>query len=479
MSTLAVLAAALLAVVSPEGNLDHGLAHGSIGAPVDSPAGWTPDTLLSPPDDRESREPRIAIDDLDRLHVVWKDNRRIQGRDEIHYLMKDSTGWTDFMSVGRLDTAHNSPDVAVDAARNVHVTFLRWYGVPYDYYDVGYRMRDGATGNWDDEERLTTDDSLQSSADPQVVVNGDTVFVFWMRTRITPREVGYIYNNGSGWSQRVAVTKQDAAPLRYDVEVTGDGWLHVVWQDNRNDTNQVYHRYFDGDSWSTPELATRHGYYCTQPGIATDSAGDVHLVFGGGPSPEGRLHYNRWSRATRTWGTPTRWYSWSGAPDPRIAVNQATGERHLSHVGYTTGWVLAYKRYDPTQQVWTDSTQLTFYNVPLGAGEMVLDAAGYVHMVFWSSHAGSQEEIVYKTNRLPTGLAGQAPGRRIGAALVRPSVAAGRLRLAGVKPVALYTGDGRRAAELSPGDNDVSRLDAGVYFVRLSGGGSQKIVIER
>jgi hypothetical protein len=37
---------------------------------VDSPPGWTPDTLLSLNDNQESRDPVLAIDSLDRLHAV-------------------------------------------------------------------------------------------------------------------------------------------------------------------------------------------------------------------------------------------------------------------------------------------------------------------------------------------------------------------------------------------------------------------------
>ena len=68
-------------------------------APVDSPPGWTADTLLSLNDNQESRDPALVIDDLDRLHAVWKDNRRLGGYDEIHYRCKDSTGWSELFSL--------------------------------------------------------------------------------------------------------------------------------------------------------------------------------------------------------------------------------------------------------------------------------------------------------------------------------------------------------------------------------------------
>jgi hypothetical protein len=49
---------------------------------------------------------------------------------------------------------------------------------------------------------------------------------------------------------------------------------------------------------------------------------------------------------------------------------------------------------------------------------------------------------------------------------VRPNPARNRVRLAGTEGVELYAPDGRRVADLMPGENDVRHLARGVYFVR-------------
>lgn len=464
--------------VDRNGNTDWSFEWSAV--PGDSPAGWTDDTLLSLDDTKESIDPHVAIDAQDRLHVIWKDNRRLNGRDEIHYRTRDESGWSELFCVSHLDTSSNSPDIAVSANGDVHACFQRWYGMPYAVYDIEYRRRDGASGNWDEMVRLTENESLGLSTYPQTAVAGDTVFVFWQNERSVPPEIRYKYNNGSGWSERVALVKGAARPAGYyQALATHDGWLHVVWQDYRADTAQLWHRYSCGDTWSAEERVTLHGYACNQPGIAADSAGNLHLAYSGG-SPGGRIHYRIWDRQSRTWGTPDQFYSWSGTPHPRVAVNHATGERHLTHVGNDGNWCLAYKRWDPSQQAWTDSAKLTYMQVVTGPGEMALDSDGYVHMVFWDSRMHGNEEVFYKNNTLMSAVEEPVTGQGLRPALVRPSVTGGPVRLAGTRGAGVYDVSGTRVAGLAPGANDLGRLSEGVYFVRPEGrAGQQKLVIRR
>jgi hypothetical protein len=489
--TVAVTAAlGFVPAVTPDGNTDWTVAGGSV-ASVDSPVGWTPDTLLTQPDDKESREPSAGLDARGRLHVAWKDNRRLQGHDEIHYLMRDSSGWRDFECVSNMDTAHNSPALVVDSRGNVHVFFLRWSGQPYSY-DLGYRRRDGTTGEWGDEERLTDMDSLSTAARPQAVVVGDSVFVFWRITNASPQLFGYIYNNGGGWSDyRVVSTGEERYRTNIALRASSDGWIHVVWEDDRTDTTQLWHRYHDGDSWSAPYRTTFHGYNAVQPGIAFDSVGNLHTAYSGGPNPTGRLHYRTWDRATRTWGEATRWYSFIGAPEPRIGINLRTGERHLAYVGQDgANYGLYYRRFDPGLGAWVDSTRLTYNGARTGPAQPWLDLDGYAHLVFWTNGYGSEEEILYKTNRLPVGV--QEPGAVINRAVPAATLVRGTLYLpeaSSLKPQAsssLLDISGRRVMELQAGANDVSRLAPGVYFIRgpATGDGrprveTRKVVLER
>lgn len=79
-----------------------------------------------------------------------------------------------------------------------------------------------------------------------------------------------------------------------------------------------------------------------------------------------------------------------------------------------------------------------------------------------------------------TGIAEQRKGRMQAARLAVPTVVNGVLRLPGNSPAVLHDATGRVVAELAPGDNPVSGLNPGIYFVqRVTDKAAAKVVISR
>ena len=100
---------------------------------------------------------------------------------------------------------------------------------------------------------------------------------------------------------------------------------------------------------------------------------------------------------------------------------------------------------------------------------------------------GADTTAIHVLRDVPAGVAeGRGPGPRPAAPLrIAPNPARNRVRLAGTESAGLYAPDGRRVAALTPGDNDVSRLVPGLYFVRKGPGAGRgasdviKVVIAR
>jgi hypothetical protein len=57
------------------------------------------------------------------------------------------------------------------------------------------------------------------------------------------------------------------------------GILHVVWYDNRDMSSEIYHKTFDGMTWSADERLTVESAYSSSPTIAPDDDGGVHVVW--------------------------------------------------------------------------------------------------------------------------------------------------------------------------------------------------------
>ncbi|MDG6220921.1 MAG: hypothetical protein QCI38_05680, partial [Candidatus Thermoplasmatota archaeon] len=84
-------------------------------------AGWQEDVNLSQTDE-DSYNPRVVVDSLDHIHVVWHDNSQIGG---IFYKEYNSNSWseTTIINSGALKWGHN-PTITVDPQDNVHVAFV-------------------------------------------------------------------------------------------------------------------------------------------------------------------------------------------------------------------------------------------------------------------------------------------------------------------------------------------------------------------
>jgi hypothetical protein len=377
--------------------------------PIDTPAGWRDDELLSLNDAKESITPRGVADALGKIHVVWKDNRRLNGRDEIHYRVRIDTIWSSLFAISNLDTAHNSPWIAVDKKNNVHVVFLRWFGASGALYDLGYRKYNDSLGMWEDEERITQSDSIGLAGRPKVLCDtSDVVYTFWLNENNTPRTIWFATNDGTGWSAKMPVTDLSDEPNGYyGVAVAPDNTIHCVFQDYQSGIPELFHRYYQNDTWSPSQPVTNNGFPSVYPRLAADTLSDMHLVYGGGQSLSEKIHYLIWDSANLTWGPETVFPSQMAVPHIDIAVSRLNSDVHLTFHESISGHIeIMYKYYNKQAGQWEPNVQLTFNYPDIRLDPQIcLNPSDFVQLFWWDQRDGTgQEEIYYKTNRFNPGI---------------------------------------------------------------------------
>ena len=441
-------------------------------ADKDTPPGWRRDERLSLNDGKESISPRGIADASYRIHAVWKDNRRLHGRDEIHYRVRIDTLWDTLVCISNLDTAHNSPWIAVDSKNNIHVVFLRWFGVPYAYYDVGYRKYNAETGIWEPEERVTYFDSISLSGRPKILCDAnDILFAFWLKDRENPPTIWYATNSGSGWSQKMRVTDTTDSPNGYfGVTVAPENLIHCVWQDYRTGNAEIYHKFYQNGIWTQSKPVTANGFTSVYPRISPDSSSDIHLVYGGGTSLNEKIHYLVWDAQTHLWGPETAFPSQMALPHVDIAVDRKSDDVHLVfHEAIGGNIEIVYKYYDAQTGEWKPNQQLTFNYPGLRLDpQIALDPGGYVHLLWWDERDQTgEEEIYYKTNRLaPEVTEGDVSTIPIGTFYPNPFT--GQVYF-GITPETIVDVNGRVVKRLDKPfwdgrDNSGKECRAGIYY---------------
>ncbi|MCK4577027.1 hypothetical protein KAU34_11515, partial [candidate division WOR-3 bacterium] len=321
-------------------------------SPFDPP-GWSNDTIISQNDVKESIYPDIEVDSDNSIHVVWKDNG--SSTNGIYYRKYDGLNWSTIIDLSNPTIHSNSPTIAIDSENNIHVVFLRWSGVSGANYNVSYKRYDFSTSTWSQEYIITTDDSLGLSTRPKVVTDSNlNVYVFWLDERNTPLTIWYKVHDGSSWSADSMLTDHFASPNGFfGVTVSPDDNIHVCWQDYRSGTAEIYHKYYNGSSWSDEEAVTTNGFMSVYPRMAPDFSSNIHLIYGGSQ----HLRYLMWDSSTQTWGTEENFNTAFTIPHADIAVDLSTGDRHIIFAEYIGYSVIFYKKYDALTGTWETDVQ--------------------------------------------------------------------------------------------------------------------------
>jgi len=378
--------------------------HQGNSVPFDPP-GWSNDTIISQNDSKESIYPDIEIDLNKNIHIIWKDNGT--STNGIYYRKYDGSNWCTIIDLSNPAINSNSPTITTDSENNVHVVFLRWSGVPFAHYNVSYKRYDDSTGTWSQEWIITTDDSLGLSARPKVVTDSNmNVYAFWFDERDTPLTIWYKVNDGTGWGPDTRLTDSTASPNGYfGITVSPNDYVHVCWQDYRSGTAEIYHKFFNGSSWSDEEAVTSNGFASVYPRMAPDSSNNIHLFYGGSQ----HLHYLMWDKTSETWGNGEDFLTAFTMPHADIAVDLLTGDRHVIFADYIGYSVIFYKKYDALTGTWEMDVQLTFTTDGSYEPQVTTDTDNLVYITWYDYRCGTGQEEIYFKQTLPTGIKEDGP----------------------------------------------------------------------
>jgi hypothetical protein len=268
-----------------------------------------PETIISTIDSSKSRAANLAVDSVDRVHVVWFDNDTWldTGQGELHYLVMDSDGGiivpeTNVTAGFYVDIDWSEPEIVVDSQGNAHVFFVTegWTGDTYGWRDIWYTMIDGETG--------------------QVLINN---------TQLT--------NSNETWKHS-----------RPFIDIDSEDMIHIVWHNSTTqpETDIFYMKinpYLDDRNGNSadPEaikvvddmlISAQDGIQSFLANIAVDSHDAAHLVWINEVDGTGDIYYAMVNpageiivpefRMTYTTGTLdfSAWY-WSSNRNPEVAVS--------------------------------------------------------------------------------------------------------------------------------------------------------------
>ncbi|MCE7749736.1 MAG: hypothetical protein GPJ51_15225, partial [Candidatus Heimdallarchaeota archaeon] len=240
--------------------------------------------------------PSLAVDSFDNVHVVWEDFTDYTGSgsdcDIFYKLWNASTSsWITTEVVSTASTsASDYPSLAVDSFDNVHVVWadLFDYGYSGSDRDIFYKLWNASTSSWTTIEVVSTE-STENSADSSLAVDSfDNVHVVWTDWTLLAGIFYKLWNaSTSSWTTFEVVTpKITHSATDPSLAVDSSGNVHVVFETyddysgSGTDQDIVYKKRFAStSSWTSTEVVTTDSILSLYPSLAVDSSGNAHIVW--------------------------------------------------------------------------------------------------------------------------------------------------------------------------------------------------------
>lgn len=365
-------------------------------------AQWEPDVRLTTDDDSSYTSYNNAwciAADGDTLHVVWYDQR--DNNWEIYYKRSLDAGAVWSVIDTRLTDNPNwsyLPSVAVSGS-NVHVV---WEDDRDGNADVYYkRSTDGGT-TWETDFRLTVDPGPQGQ--PSVAVSGSYVHVVWADYTIMGNsEIYYKHSTDGGttWETQVQISNANGFSFGPSVAVSESN-VHVIWPDMRHgftNSEVYYRRSLDGGiNWGPETRLTDDDNFSFDPCVAVSDS-NVHVVWQDDRDANNEIYHKRSTDGGAIWGTDNRL---TDDPNSSLGPSVAVSGGNV-HVVWQddrdANDEIYYKRSTDGGTTWETDTRLT--DDPNGSLRPSVAVAGTNVHVVWQDDRDGDWEIYYKRN--PTG----------------------------------------------------------------------------
>jgi len=274
---------------------------------VDAGATWGRDVRV---DDGHSVSGAPAIGGAGALgaHVAWRSAQQDLG--VVYYDRSSDGGLTwgadHWLTGPDYQKSANSLDLVISGTQGIYVVWGTYEGI-----DLVYSL-DGGTTWISPTEILTSTGSIQSVTMARDVAG--TLHLAWVEALyVQPNQqyIGYArsLDGGATWVNRQFVDGGAPGTLRDNPDIAVNpvnGYVHLVWDDNRNGSETVFHNVSSnsGVTWGTPAAILKGP--AIEPAIGVDGAGVAYVLWQDGLEGDTDIAYSISVNDGASWSVPGR-----------------------------------------------------------------------------------------------------------------------------------------------------------------------------
>jgi hypothetical protein len=200
-----------------------------------------------------------------------------------------------------------------------------------------------------------------------------------------------------GWSESRQITQSGGNVFQPEMKVGPDGTVHVVWSDNRDGNREIYYLRLDSTgSILVPETRiTYDAALSRRPDLAIDADGFIHVVWEDNRDGNDEIYHARLDAGGTVLVADRRLTNNPGrSKSPRIAFD-AERSMHLVWQDLRgTGWLLYHRKFSVSGLPLGPEIRLTDEPFDAVEPDLAIDSQMGVHLV-WSDTRVGHNQVVY------------------------------------------------------------------------------------
>ena len=343
-----------------------------------------------------SAVPVIALDSNQHIHLVWSDNTH-DDNFELYY-KKSTDGGTTWGGGKRLTwnpgwTVY--PSIAIDSSNTIHIV---WDCDSAGNLEIFYKKSTDSGTTWSYTKKLTENSGFSEHANIAIDSN-DVIYVVYYDDTPGNDEIFCLRSKDAGntWLKSKRITWNAGASRDPVIAIDSTDNIHLAWGDESPGNYEVFYRMSTdyGATWVNNKRLTWNSDYSGKPGIALDSGGGIHIVYGDNTFGSTEILYKKstdggvsWSGKRLTWN--------AGSSTNQVIAVDSNAYIHVVWEDSSPGnWEIYHARSQDGGMSWS-KTRLT-WNIGDSSNPCIAvqDLNQFIH-VLWNNSIPLQVEIYYR-----------------------------------------------------------------------------------
>lgn len=284
------------------------------------------------------------------------------------------------------------------------------YKAATGYYSIRVAKSTDNGATWSEAELFSY--ASGSSFTPKIAIDSsDVIWIVWegygAASNPTKKNIHYIKGTWGSWGSKVDITDSSYENYVPGIAIDDNDDVHLVWYgfDSTISTTYWQIRYVkilnDGTVGSIQNITTYTGQNSTDPAIAVDSAGDLHIAWYGG-SAGYIIQYIK--QTAGVFGSIETAIGSNGAAQPAISIDSNDKPHIVAYLRSTYKFVYTNRVSGSWAAVTELETTGFMYDSSQTYSSIAIDAADTVH-VFYARPPGSAstDPLEIRYTNLPSG----------------------------------------------------------------------------